>query len=36
VILATNTYPLIADSWDKLNAIAPVVDHVETPGVDTW
>jgi iron complex transport system substrate-binding protein len=36
VILATNTYPLIADSWDKLNAIAPVVGHVEAPGVDTW
>ncbi len=36
VILATNTYPLIADSWDKLNAIAPVVGHVEGPGVDTW
>lgn len=36
VILATNTYPLIADSWDKLNAIAPVVGHVAAPGVDTW
>jgi iron complex transport system substrate-binding protein len=36
VILATNTYPLIADSWDKLNAIAPVVGHVGTPGQDPW
>lgn len=36
VILATNTYPLIAESWDKLNAIAPVVGHVEALGVDTW
>ncbi len=36
VILATNTYPLIADNWDKLNAIAPVVGHVEAPGVDSW
>lgn len=31
VILATNTYPLIAEHWDKLNAIAPVVGHVEKP-----
>ena len=36
VILATNTWPLIAESWDKLNAIAPVVGHLEAPGVDTW
>jgi iron complex transport system substrate-binding protein len=36
VILATNTWPLIAESWDKLNAIAPVVGHVEAPGIDTW
>ncbi|MGH3787929.1 MAG: iron-siderophore ABC transporter substrate-binding protein [Pseudonocardiaceae bacterium] len=36
VILATNTYPLIADNWDQLNAIAPVVGHVEAPGSDTW
>jgi iron complex transport system substrate-binding protein len=36
VILATNTYPLIEDSWDTLNAIAPVVGHVEGPGVDDW
>jgi iron complex transport system substrate-binding protein len=36
VIVATNTYPLIADSWDKLNAIAPVVGHVGAPGQDTW
>lgn len=36
VILATNTYPLIEDSWDELNAIAPVVGHVEGPGVDDW
>ncbi|MQA73097.1 MAG: ABC transporter substrate-binding protein [Solirubrobacterales bacterium] len=36
VILATNTYPLISESWDELNAIAPVVGHVDAPGVDTW
>ncbi len=36
VIVATNTYPLIAEGWDQLNAIAPVVSHVEAPGVDTW
>jgi iron complex transport system substrate-binding protein len=36
VILATNTYPLVADSYDKLSAIAPVVTHVDAPGVDTW
>ena len=36
LILATNTYPLIADHWDKLNAIAPVVGHVEEPFVDPW
>lgn len=36
VILATNAYPLISEHWDKLNAIAPVVGHVEAPGVDTW
>lgn len=36
VILATNTYPLIEDSWDQLNAIAPVVGHVEGPGADDW
>jgi iron complex transport system substrate-binding protein len=36
VILATNTYPLIADVYDKLSAIAPVVGHVHGPGVDTW
>lgn len=36
VILATNTYPLIAESWKELNAVAPVVGHVEAPGVDTW
>lgn len=36
VILATNTYPLIADDWDELNAIAPVVGHVEAPGLDPW
>lgn len=36
VILATNTYPLIEESWDQLNAIAPVVGHVEGPGVDDW
>lgn len=36
VILATNTYPLIEGAWRQLNAIAPVVGHVEGPGVDTW
>jgi ABC-type Fe3+-hydroxamate transport system substrate-binding protein len=36
VILATNTYPLIEESWDDLNAIAPVVGHVKGPGVDDW
>jgi iron complex transport system substrate-binding protein len=36
VILATNTWPLISESWDKLNAIAPVVGHVENPNKDTW
>lgn len=36
VILATNTYPDIADHWDKLNAIAPVVGHVGEPFKDPW
>lgn len=36
VILATNTYPLIEESWDQLNAIAPVVGHVKGPGEDDW
>jgi iron complex transport system substrate-binding protein len=36
LIVATNTYPLIADVYDKLSAIAPVVGHVQGPGVDTW
>lgn len=38
VILGTYAYPYLADydNWDKLNAIAPVVGHVEAPGVDTW
>lgn len=36
VILATNTYPLIEERWDELNRIAPVVGHVEGPGIDTW
>ncbi|MGH3566478.1 MAG: ABC transporter substrate-binding protein [Pseudonocardia sp.] len=36
VILAVNTYPYIADHWDQLNAIAPVVGHVEEPFVDPW
>lgn len=36
VILGVNTWPLIAENWDKLNAIAPVVGHLEAPGVDTW
>lgn len=31
VFLATSTWPLIAESWDKLNAIAPVVGHVDGP-----
>jgi iron complex transport system substrate-binding protein len=36
VILATNAFPLISESWDQLNAIAPVVGHVEGPGIDDW
>lgn len=36
VIVATNAYPLISESWKELNRIAPVVGHVEGPGVDTW
>ncbi|HEX4865190.1 MAG TPA: ABC transporter substrate-binding protein [Acidimicrobiales bacterium] len=36
VILATNAYPYIADHWDELNAIAPVVGHVEAPFIDPW
>ena len=36
VILATNTYPLVTESWRPLNAIAPVVAHVEAPGQDDW
>jgi iron complex transport system substrate-binding protein len=36
VIVATNTYPLIADVYEELSAIAPVVGHVRGPGVDTW
>ena len=36
LIVATNTYPLIADVYDELSAIAPVVGHVRGPGVDTW
>jgi iron complex transport system substrate-binding protein len=36
VILATNTYPLVDESLDKLRRIAPVVKHVVGPGVDTW
>lgn len=36
VILATNTFPLVEDSWDRLNDIAPVVAHVGTPGLDNW
>ncbi len=36
VILAVNTFPYIADSWDQLGAIAPVVGHVEEPFVDPW
>jgi iron complex transport system substrate-binding protein len=36
VILATNTWPLISENWDKLNAIAPVIGHVQAPGEDSW
>lgn len=36
VILATNTFPLVADAYDKLSRIAPVVTHVDAPGVDPW
>jgi len=36
VILAVNTYPNIADQWDQLNAIAPVIGHVEKPFMDPW
>lgn len=36
LIAATNTYPLVAESQDKLKAIAPTVAHVGAPGVDTW
>jgi iron complex transport system substrate-binding protein len=36
LIVGTNTFPLVADVYDKLSAIAPVVAHVEAPGVDTW
>ena len=36
LIVGTNTYPLVADVYDELSAIAPVVAHVEAPGVDTW
>jgi iron complex transport system substrate-binding protein len=36
VILATNAYPFVSESWDSLNAIAPVVGNIEAPGVDTW
>jgi iron complex transport system substrate-binding protein len=36
LIVGTNTFPLVADAYDKLSAIAPVVAHVEAPGVDTW
>ena len=36
LILGTNTYPLVADAYDKLSAIAPVVTHVDAPGIDTW
>jgi iron complex transport system substrate-binding protein len=36
LIVATNTYPLIADVYEELSAIAPVVGHVRGPGVDTW
>jgi len=36
VILAVNTFPDIAEHWDELNAIAPVVGHVEAAFVDPW
>jgi iron complex transport system substrate-binding protein len=36
VILAVNTYPYIADHWDELNGIAPVVAHVGDPFIDSW
>lgn len=36
VILATNTYPLVTENWRPLNAIAPVVAHVQAAGLDTW
>ena len=35
VILATNAFGL-AESWDKLNRIAPVVAGLEGEGVDPW
>jgi iron complex transport system substrate-binding protein len=36
LIVATNTYPLIKDAWGELNAIAPVVGHVDRAGLDPW
>lgn len=36
VILATNAFPLVEDSWAKLNEIAPVVAHVDRAGMDGW
>lgn len=36
VLLATNTYPLISENWSQLNAIAPVVGHVDEAGGDDW
>lgn len=30
-IVATNTWPLISENWDKLNAIAPVVGTTRPP-----
>jgi iron-siderophore transport system substrate-binding protein len=36
LIVATHTYPPIADVYEGLSAIAPVVGHVRAPGVDTW
>jgi iron complex transport system substrate-binding protein len=35
VILATNAFGL-AESWDKLNRIAPVVAGLEGEGIDPW
>lgn len=36
VIVAVDTFPFIADHWDELNAIAPVVGHTGEPFRDPW